>query len=484
MLSLPSRAKNYRMDQVDFFPAFLDLKNRKCLVVGAGPVGLRKARRLTQCGARVLLVSPDAPDTCQWASEIEKRSFSPHHLDGAWLVVAATADHKLNADIGKACDAQRIFCNVVSDTTACSYIVPSVVDRSPLVIAVSSGGTSPILSRVVKTKLESLIPTAYARLASLVGRHRHSIKARIPDDAERAEFWHGLLNGPVGELAFSQNHEDLDAALTNAVANSTQTGTGSPVFGHVALVGAGPGDPDLLTFRALRLIQSADVIVYDRLVSAEILNLTRNDAEMIYAGKARADHTLAQDSINNLLVDLAQKNQSVVRLKGGDPFIFGRGGEEIETLADAGVSFQVVPGITAASGCAAFSGIPLTHRDHAQSCVFVTGHLKDGEINLNWNDLRDPSQTIVVYMGLVGLEQICKKLIDIGRSPQTPAALIEQGTTPTQRIIKADLSTLADLVNSVDVKAPTLLIIGSVVELHEKLMWYQNLQRTTTITVD
>jgi len=465
---------------VDFFPAFLNVRNRKCLVVGAGPVGMRKARRLSESGAHVLLVSPDAPDECAWAAEIDRRTFAVEHLDGAWLVVAATADSSLNAAIGKACDARRIFCNVVSDSAACSYIMPSVVDRSPLVIAVSSGGTSPILSRVLKTKLESLVPTAYARLASLIGRHRQAIKEKIPDDSERAHFWHNLLNGPVGELAFTQDHDELDAALDNALSAQSDTSDYQSRYGHVALVGAGPGDPDLLTFRALRLIQSADVIVYDRLVSPDILNLARNNAEMIYAGKARSDHTLEQNSINDLLVSLAMKGQSVVRLKGGDPFIFGRGGEEIETLANYGIGFQVVPGITAASGCAAFSGIPLTHRDHAQSCVFVTGHLKDGQINLNWEDLRDPSQTIVVYMGLVGLELICKKLIEIGRVPTTPAALIEQGTTPSQRIIKADLASLSERVNSADVNAPTLLIIGSVVDLHEKLNWYQS--QATTVT--
>ncbi len=469
---------------MDFFPAFLDINGRRCLVVGAGPVGLRKARRLAECGAHVVLVSPDAPATCKWAAEIDQQPFSEQHLEGAWLVVAATSDARLNAAIGEACDARRIFCNVVSDTAACSYIVPSVVDRSPLVIAVSSGGTSPILSRVLKTKLESLVPAAYSRLASLVGRHRDSVKKLIHNDAERAQFWHNLLNGPVGELAFSQNEHELDAALDNAIVAQGQGHNRYSSHGHVALVGAGPGDPDLLTFRALRLIQSADVIVYDRLVSPEILKLARSNAEMIYAGKARADHTLPQHSINDLLVELAKKGHGVVRLKGGDPFIFGRGGEEIETLAGAGISFQVVPGVTAANGCAAFSGIPLTHRDHAQSCVFVTGHLKDGEINLNWEDLRDPSQTIVVYMGLVGLELICKKLIEIGRAPTTPAALIEQGTTPSQRVIKADLARLSERVKSMSVKPPTLLIIGGVVELHEKLNWYQSKQEQVYVPVD
>lgn len=466
---------------MDFFPAFLDVKNRKCLVVGSGSVGLRKARRLAECGAQVLLVSPDAPETCQWATEIDKRPFCDQHLEGAWLVVAATSDRHVNAAIGKACDAQKIFCNVVSDTAACSYITPSVVDRSPLVIAVSSGGTSPILSRVLKTKLESLVPAAYSRLASLVGRHRDSVKKILPNDAERASFWHNLLNGPVGELAFTQDQDELDTALDKAIAAQSERHNRHGGNGHVALVGAGPGDPDLLTFRALRLIQSADVIVYDRLVSPEILKLARSNAEMIYAGKARSDHAIPQKSINELLVDLAKKGQGVVRLKGGDPFIFGRGGEEIETLASAGVGFQVVPGVTAASGCAAFSGIPLTHRDHAQSCVFVTGHLQNGEINLNWEDLRDPTQTIVVYMGLVGLELICRKLIEVGRSPATPAALIEQGTTPAQRIIKADLARLSELVKAVEVQAPTLLIIGSVVNLHEKLNWYQGGQQMTTV---
>lgn len=246
-----------------------------------------------------------------------------------------------------------------------------------------------------------------------------------------------------------------------------QSGTG-----FVSLVGAGPGHPDLLTIRALQLIQSADAIVYDRLVGEGVMDLCNSNAEFVYAGKEKANHALPQQSINELLVELAGRHKSVVRLKGGDPFIFGRGGEEIETLAECGVSFQVVPGITAASGCAAFSGIPLTHRDHAQSCIFVTGHLRDGTINLNWDELKDPYQTIVVYMGLTGIEVICKSLIEHGRNADTPAALIERGTKPEQRVLSSTLRHLPSVIAQNDVSAPTMLIIGGVVSLRDKLKWF------------
>jgi len=459
---------------MDSYSAFLTLTDRQCLVVGASLDALGKARDLSRCGALVHLVDPAAPAEFAGAARITGREFQPDDLSGCWLVIAASADAAINQHISTLCHDRQLLCHVIGNPAASTLTVPEVIDRSPMLIAITSGGGSSTLTHALKSRIESLVPTAYSKLAALVENYRTDVKTRLPDEAARIEFWHSLINGPIGELAFNANADTLEQAVKTAVSSINPSTPGAiSTVGHVALVGAGPGDPDLLTFRALRLVKSADAVVFDRLVSRSILDLCRSDAELIYAGKAKAAHTLPQDSINQLLVDLAKQGKQVVRLKGGDPFIFGRGGEEIETLADHGIGFQVVPGITAAAGCAAFGGIPLTHRDHAQSCVFVTGHLRNGQINLNWQDLQDPTQTIVIYMGLTGLDQICQSLIEHGRASDTPAALIEHGTTPTQRVITATLATLADTVATNEVSAPTLLIIGSVVTLREKLDWFK-----------
>jgi len=303
-----------------------------------------------------------------------------------------------------------------------------------------------------------------------MGRYREAIKAALPKERDRRMFWEKVVQGPIAELFFSGRNAEAEQQLQLSLENSTKA---NAEVGEVWLIGAGPGDPDLLTFRALRLMQQADVVLYDRLVSPEILNLCRRDADRIYVGKRRADHAVPQGDINQRLVDLALQGKSVVRLKGGDPFIFGRGGEEIELLAQSGVPFQIVPGITAASGCATYAGIPLTHRDHAQSCVFITGHLKDGTVDLNWRMLANPNQTVVIYMGLIGLPYICQKLIEHGVSSSMPIALIEQGTTNRQRVYTGELATMPSIIENKHVKAPTLIIIGSVVSLHEDLSWFK-----------
>ncbi|MDA0277034.1 MAG: siroheme synthase CysG, partial [Proteobacteria bacterium] len=336
-----------------------------------------------------------------------------------------------------------------------------------IIVAVSSGGASPVLARLLRARLETLIPAEYGRLATLAAAFRERVKARF-DFAARRRFWERVLQGPIAELSLAGRERQARAALEDALADTRLAFTG----GEVSLVGAGPGDPDLLTFRALRLMQQADVVVYDRLVSPPILDLVRRDAERIYAGKARAQHTLPQEDINALLVRLAKAGKRVVRLKGGDPFIFGRGGEEIDSLAAEGIPFQVVPGITSASGCAAYAGIPLTHRDFAQSVVFVTGHLQDGTMALNWTALAQPGQTIVFYMGLVGIEVLCRELAAHGLPAETPAALVQQGTTPQQRVLTGTLNTLAGIVLQNAVKAPTLIIIGEVVRLRARLKWF------------
>jgi uroporphyrin-III C-methyltransferase/precorrin-2 dehydrogenase/sirohydrochlorin ferrochelatase len=358
---------------------------------------------------------------------------------------------------------------VVDQPELCSFIIPSIIDRSPVVAAVSTGGASPILARLIRSRLETLIPAGYGHLAALALRFRDSVKERFQNPSDRRRFWEKVLEGGVAERVFAGHMRDAETAMEQALAESGQTQS----VGEVYLVGGGPGDPDLLTFRALRLMQQADVVVHDRLVAAPILELTRRDAERIYVGKERDRHSMRQEEINQLLVRLAKAGKRVVRLKGGDPFIFGRGGEEIDTLSAEGVPFQVIPAITAASGCAAYAGIPLTHREYAQSVTFVTGHLKDGTMNLNWNQLAQPSQTVVFYMGLLGLPVICRELISHGVSPKMPVALVQQGTTENQRVFTGTLSDIESIVEREKPRPPTLIIVGHVVELQEKLSWYK-----------
>ena len=372
--------------------------------------------------------------------------------------------------VAKASEEQNILVNVVDNPDLCSFIFPAIIDRSPIVAAVSSGGAAPVLARLLRAKIETIIPPTYGRLAHLAERYRDDVKKLIKEPAQRRIFWENIFQGSVAELVLAGNNEIAEQQLQQSLIKQKDTIT----QGEVYLIGAGPGAPDLLTFRALRLMQQADVVVYDHLVSPEIIDLARRDSEKIYVGKQRDKHTLPQESINTLLADLAKAGKRVVRLKGGDPFIFGRGGEEIETLMQQGISFQVVPGITAASGCSAYAGIPLTHRDHAQSCTFVTGHLKDNSINLNWTQLAEPNQTIVIYMGLIGLEKICQSLIDHGSPKDLPIAMIQKGTTSNQRVITGTLETLPTTIANMDIKPPTLIIIGTVVTLHDKLNWFNN----------
>ena len=437
---------------MEFLPIFLNVRGAPCLVVGAGQVASRKAALLRRAGAHVTMTT----------------EFREEELDRYALAIAATGDQAVNRAVAAAARARRIPVNVVDQPALCSFILPSIIERAPLVVAVSSGGASPVLARLLRARLESLIPAGYGRLAALAGAFRERVKARFKP-AERRRFWERALQGPIAELVFSGRDAEAHNALEAALEDTRLAFSG----GEVSLVGAGPGDPDLLTFRALRLMQQADVVVYDRLVSQPILNLVRLEAERIYAGKERAKHALPQEDINHLLVRLAKEGKRVVRLKGGDPFIFGRGGEEIDTLAAEGIPFQVVPGITAAAGCASYAGIPLTHRDYSQSVVFVTGHMQDGSMNLNWRALAQPRQTIVFYMGLVGIDVLCRELNAHGLPAATPAALIQQGTTPQQRVLTGTLETLPGIVRAGEVKAPTLIIIGEVVRLRERLKWFE-----------
>jgi len=458
---------------MDFLPIFLDIREQPCLVVGGGEVAARKCSLLLRAGARVTVLAPElsaAFDADLAAARIAHRAarFRDEDLEGIAVAIAATSDDAVNRAVAAAARARRIPVNVVDQPALCSFILPSIIERAPLIVAVSSGGASPVLARLLRARLESLIPAGYGRLAALAGAFRDRVKARFKPQ-ERRRFWERVLQGPIAELVFSGRDVEAREALQATLEDTRLAFSG----GEVSLVGAGPGDPDLLTFRALRLMQQADVVVYDRLVSRPVLDLVRLEAERIYAGKERAQHTLPQEDINHLLVRLAREGKRVVRLKGGDPFIFGRGGEEIDTLAAEGIPFQVVPGITAAAGCASYAGIPLTHRDFAQSVVFVTGHLQNGSMDLNWAALAQPRQTIVFYMGLVGIEVLCRELSAHGLPAATPAALIQQGTTPQQRVLTGTLATLPGIVHQAGVKAPTLIIIGEVVTLRDRLKWFE-----------
>ena len=459
---------------MDFFPIFFDIKNKPCLVVGGGEVATRKAGMLMQSGGLVTVVAPKLTRTLEELADAGgiahiAEKFSPDHLGAAVLVIAATDDRAINEQVSAAAKALRIPVNVVDNADLCSFIMPSVIDRSPLVIAISSGGTSPVLARLIRSKLEAFIPAAYGRLAQFAASFREQVKESILP-AKRRIFWEKVLQGPVTEMVLAGQDQTARDELHKMLADDSGD---TPPRGEVYLVGGGPGNPDLLTFRALRLMQQADVVVYDHLVSPAVLELARRDAERIYVGKERNSHTMRQENINELLVELAQKGKRVLRLKGGDPFVFGRGGEEIETLAANGVPFQVVPGITAATGVSSYAGIPLTHRDYAQSCVFVTGHLKDGSVNIDLTGIAKTNQTIVIYMGLLGLPTLCKELVAHGLPITTPAAIVQQGTTYQQKVVTGTLETLPELAVGAKMKPPTLIIVGEVVKLHDKLAWFK-----------
>ncbi|MGB4813206.1 MAG: siroheme synthase CysG [Methylophilaceae bacterium] len=455
-------------------PIFLNITNRPCVVIGGGEVALRKVTSLLKANAQVMLYSPDICPQLQALADaadiiVLNASFKVDQLDGACLVIAATDDEAVNVAVSEAAKARNIPVNVVDSPALCTFTMASIVDRSPIVIAVSSEGNAPVLARYTRTKIETMLPTNYGRIAAIAGEFREQVKAKFTTTQDRRIFWEEVLQSPIVEHILAGQEGAAREALSARVLEKSLE---SQHHGEVYLVGGGPGDPDLLTFRALRLMQQCDVCVYDKLVSPEVLALVRRDAEMIYVGKSRDQHTLPQAEINQLLARLALEGKRVLRLKGGDPFIFGRGGEEIETLMQQNVPFQVVPGISAANGVSSYAGIPLTHRDYAQACLFITGHLKDGTLDLDWVAMSRPRQTVVIYMGLVGLAQICEQLIIHGVSPNMPAAVVQQGTTQRQRVVSATLKDLAQKVAEAAIKAPCLTIIGEVVQLRGKLNWF------------
>ncbi|MDD2944568.1 MAG: siroheme synthase CysG [Acinetobacter sp.] len=456
---------------MDIFPISLKLQQQPCLIVGGGRIAYRKAVLLAKAGAVIDVIAPEIEtDLLEIVrasqGQYVQASFSPDiPLRPYRLVIAATNDKATNIQVFEACEAEKILVNSVDDLPHCRFMVPAIIDRSPVVVSIATNGKSPVLSRQIRTQLEASIPHGMGKLAEFSGKWRAAVKAKIENPDERRIFWEDLYASPLKEQVFNDNIAEADRLIEQALMEWKAP------KGEVYLVGAGPGDPELLTLKALRLMQQADVVIYDRLVSPAIMDLCRRDAEKVYVGKARSNHSVPQEGINALLVEYAAKGKRVCRLKGGDPFIFGRGGEEIQELFAAGVAFQVVPGITAASGCSAYAGIPLTHRDYAQSVRFLTGHLKEGSPELPWSELVYENQTLVLYMGLVGLEKICAQLIAHGQRPDMPVALISKGTTPDQKVVVGTLADIASKVSEHQIQAPTLTIIGEVVKLREQLQW-------------
>lgn len=458
-------------------PIFIDIRQRHCVVVGGGEVALRKVQALCKAGGTISVVAPQlcaplqalyAADAIHWHAQ----PFAAQLLDNAWLAIAATDDSAVNLAVAHAAQARNLPLNVVDAPELCTFIMPSIIDRSPVVIAISSGGDAPVLARILRARLESLIPAAFGQLAKLAGQFREQVKQRLPEGNRRRIFWEDALDGPIAEQMLAGREEAAKQALQQAIDQADQRAQQHTPTGEVYLVGAGPGDPDLLTFRALRLMQKADVVLHDNLVSPAIMELVRRDAERIYVGKQRANHSLPQEEINQLIIRLAKQGKRVLRIKGGDPFIFGRGGEEIETLAAENIPFQVVPGITAANGVSTYAGIPLTHRDYAQAVIFITGHLKDGTVNLDWQALARPQQTVVIYMGLEALPEICRQLIAHGLPAHHPIAVVQEGTTHNQRVISGTLQDLPPRATEQGFKSPALLIVGEVVKLRQKLSWF------------
>lgn len=441
-------------------------------MIGAGVVAARKARFLLGAGARLRVIAPERDaafaalepsDAITW----EHRAYVSGDLAGAVLVIAATPDRSVNEAVFEEAQALAIPVNVVDSPQLCSFIFPAIVDRSPLTVAISSSGASPVLARRVRSRIEAMLPAATADIARFARLHRDRIRAATDNEDDRRRLWEAVIDGPVAQLILSNRWQAAEEKLAELLAAHEPA-----TLGEVYLIGAGPGDPELMTFKALRLLQRADVVLHDRLVNPDIVAMARRDAEKLYVGKQRSEHSVPQARINELLIELAREGRYVARLKGGDPFVFGRGGEEIGELAGAGIPFQVVPGITAGNAAACYAGIPLTHRDHAQSVRFVTGHTKDGQLHHPWHEFLNESETLVFYMGLVGLPLICEGLLRAGRNPDTPIALVERATSPEQRLITGTIATMPDLVDKARPQPPTLIIVGTVVALAGRLNWY------------
>ncbi|SFU26929.1 uroporphyrinogen-III C-methyltransferase /precorrin-2 dehydrogenase [Xenorhabdus koppenhoeferi] len=456
---------------VDYLPLFVELKARSVLLVGGGEIASRKAGLLLSTGAALTIVAPELHVELQQRyqkGEFEWRegTFKTEYLDGVFLVIAATDDHELNQHIFAEANSRAILVNVVDNQPLCSAIFPSIIDRSPVIVAISSAGKSPVLTKLLREKLETLLPFHLGTMAKIAGNWRERVKQRFAAIRQRRHFWEKAFNGRFSTLIANGQLQQAEEQLEQQLVQ-TQIQT----QGELALVGAGPGDPGLLTLKGLQVIQQADVVLYDHLVSAEILELVRRDADKICVGKRAGNHAVPQEETNALIIKLANQGKKVVRLKGGDPFIFGRGGEELLVAAEAGIPFHVVPGITAAVGASAYAGIPLTHREHSQSVTFITGHCRENGNELDWPALARGNQTLAIYMGIMKSALISQKLILHGRDPNAPVAVIGCGTRPEQQVLTGTLSELERLAQKAP--SPALLVVGEVVQLHHQIAWFR-----------
>ncbi|MGH5968309.1 siroheme synthase CysG [Klebsiella aerogenes] len=455
-------------------PLFAELKERPVLVIGGGEIAVRKIKFLLRAQAKVQVVA--AVLSPELAEQVERQqiswratAFDEQQVDDVFLVIAATDDRELNQRVFAAANARYRLVNVVDDQQLCSFVFPSIVDRSPLLLAISSSGKAPVLSRILREKIEALLPTNLGRLAETASYWRHHLKTRLTTTEARRRFWERVFTGRFASLMVAGNHAAAERALQDELDRPERS------VGEIILVGAGPGDAGLLTLRGLQAIQQADVVFYDHLVTESVRELVRRDAEMICVGKRAGEHSVPQHETNQMLVEAAKAGKTVVRLKGGDPFIFGRGGEELQAAAAAEIPFQVVPGVTAAAGATAYAGIPLTHRDYAQSAVFVTGHYKSDSAPFDWALLAKSQQTLAIYMGTMKAADISAQLIAHGRDANTPVAVISRGTREDQQTQTGTLQQLEHLAK--DAPMPALLVVGEVVQLHQQLAWFQH---TTT----
>jgi uroporphyrin-III C-methyltransferase / precorrin-2 dehydrogenase / sirohydrochlorin ferrochelatase len=464
---------------VDQLPVFFQIKGKSVAVVGGTTVAARRAELALRAGAKVRVFSEALEGDFRSIESHERFEHVPQapsasEIEGCALVFCSTGDAAADRAAAGLAQQAKVPINVADAPELCDFIMPSIVDRDPLVIAISTGGISPVFARMIRARLESVIPTAYGRLVTLAGQYRERLSAIVGSSVLRRRFWERVLEGPVADRFLAGQEQEAKQELERALeAAGSDKGEAAPQ-GEVYLVGAGPGDPDLLTFKALRLMQRADVVLYDRLLPHGILNLVRREAEHIYVGKLPDDHIVPQEEITARLVKLAKEGKRVLRLKGGDPFMFGRGGEEIEAVMEAGIPVQVVPGITAATGCAAYAGIPLTHRDHAQACVFVTGHAKTGKLSLDWNALIQPRQTVAIFMGLGHLAELMEEFVAHGADAKMPAAIIDNGTRPNQRVVTGTIESLAGQAEKARLHGPAIIIIGTVVTLRDKLVHGQD----------